>query len=143
MTKQYELKYRRLMDGRTSLENELSVVHSRLTENLERPIRKKKKALIKSCKSILEKALAKNDDLVILVNKTDQPSKSLPKLIAWWDRIVKVNDEITGKARAHIESNRASEVSVRETSRSKASSKSAKSGSNKQNSMKLLTPSER
>ena len=88
------------------------------------------------------KALAKNDELVILANKTDNPSKLLPELAAWWDRIVKVNDEVTGKARAHTESNQASEVCVSETSRSKVSSKSAQSGSSKQSSMKSLTPSE-
>ena len=144
MTEQIELKYRRLMNGRTSLENELSVVHSRVTESLEGTNRKTKiNALIESCKSILEKALAKNDELVILANKTDKPSKLLTELAAWWDRIVKVNDEVTGKARAHMESNQASEVCVSETSRSKVSSKSAKSGSSKQSSMKSLTPSER
>ena len=102
------------MNGRTSsLENELSVVHSRLTEILEGPIRKTKlSALIESCKSNRKKALAKNDELVILANKTDKPSKLLTELAAWWDRIVKVNDEVTGKARAHIESNRASELCV-------------------------------
>ena len=132
------------MNGRTSLENELSVVHSRITESLEGPIRKTKiNALIKSCKSILEKAIAKNDELVILANKTDKRSKLLTELAAWWDRIVKVNDEVTGKARAHMESNQVSEVCVSETSRSKFSSKSAKSGSSKQSSMTPLTPSER
>ena len=132
------------MNGRTSLENELSVVHSRITESLEGPIRKTKiNALIESCKSILEKALAKNEELVILANKTDNPSKLLTELAAWCDRIVKVNDEVTGKARAHMESNQASEVCVSDTSRSKISSKSAKSGSSKQTSMKSLTPSER
>ena len=80
---------------------------------------------------------------MILANKTDKASKLLTELAAWWDRIVKVNDEVTGKARAHMESNQASEVCVSETSRSKVSSKSAKSGSRKQNSMKSLTPSER
>ena len=55
MTEQHELKYRRLMNGRTSLENELYVVHSRISENLERPIRKTEiKALIESCKSFLK-----------------------------------------------------------------------------------------
>ena len=132
------------MNGRTSLENELSVVHSRITESLEGPIRKTKiNALIESCKSILEKALAKNDELVILANKTDNHSKLLAELAAWWDRIVKVNDEVTGKARAYMESNQASEVCISETSRSKVSSKSAKSGSSKQSSKKSLTPSER
>ena len=54
------------MNGRTSLEKELSVVHGRITESLDGPIRKTKiNALIESCKSILEKALAKNDELVI------------------------------------------------------------------------------
>ena len=144
MTEQIELNYRRLMNGRTSLENELSVVHSRITESLEGPNRKTKiNALIESCKSILEKALAKNDELVTLANKTDNPSKLLTELAAWWDRIVKDNDEVTGKARAHMESNQASEVCVSETSRSKISSKSAKSGSSKQISMESLTPSER
>ena len=58
------------MNGRTSLENQLSVVHSRITGSLEGPIRKTKiNALIESCKSILEKALAKNDELVILAYK--------------------------------------------------------------------------
>ena len=96
MTEQIELKYRRLMNGRMSLENELSVVHSRITESLEGPIRKTKiNDLIESCKSILEKSLAKNDELVILANKTDKPSKLLTELAAWWDRIVKVNDEVT------------------------------------------------
>ena len=66
MTEQIELNGRRLMNGRTSLENELSVVHGRITESLDGPIRKTKiNALIESCKSILEKALAKNDELVI------------------------------------------------------------------------------
>ena len=59
MTEQFELKYRRLMNGRTSLENELSVVHSRITESLEGPIRKTKiNALIESCQSILEKSIS-------------------------------------------------------------------------------------
>ena len=80
---------------------------------------------------------------MILANKTDKPSKLLTELAAWWDRIVKVNDEVTGKARAHMESNQASEVCVSETSQSKVSSKSAKSGSSNQSSMKSLTPSER
>ena len=53
------------------------------------------------------KALAKNDELVILANKTDNTSKLLTELAAWWDRIVKVNDEVTGKARAHMESSQA------------------------------------
>ena len=108
MTEQIELKYRRLMNGRISLENEFSVVHSRITESLEGTIQKTKiNALIESCNSILEKALAKNDELVILANKTDNPSKLLTELAAWWDRIVKVNDEVIGKARAHMESNQA------------------------------------
>ena len=80
---------------------------------------------------------------MILANKTDKPSKLLTELAAWCDRIVKVNDEVPVKARAHIESNRASEVYVSETSRSKFSSKSAKSGSSKQSSMKSMIPSER
>ena len=132
------------MNGRTSLENELSVLPSRITESLEGPIRKTKiNALFESCKSILEKALAKNDELVILANKTDKPSKLLTELAAWWDRIVKVIDGVTGKARAHMESNQASEVCVSETSWSKVSSKSAKFGSSKQSSMKSLNPNER
>ena len=69
----HELEYRRLMNGTTSLENELSVVRSRINESLEWPIRKTKlKALIKTRKSILEKVLTKNDAFVILANKTDQ-----------------------------------------------------------------------
>ena len=80
---------------------------------------------------------------MILANKTDKPSKLLTELASWWDRIVKVNDEVTGKARAHMESNQASEICVSETSRPKVSSKSAKSGSSNQSSMKSLTPSER
>ena len=133
MTEQTELKYRRLMNGRKSPENELSVVHSRITGSLEGPIRKTKiNALIDSCKIILENALAINDELVILANTTDKLSKLLTELAAWWDRIVKINDEVTGKVRAHMESNWASEVCVSETSRSKVSSKSAKSGSSKQ-----------
>ena len=103
------------MKGQTSLENELSVFHSRITESLEGPIWKTNiNALIESCKIILEKALAKNDELVILANKTDKPTKLLTELAAWWDRIVKVNDEVTGKTRAHMESNEASEVCVTE-----------------------------
>ena len=129
------------MNGRTKIENELSVVHSRKTESLEGPIMNTKiNALIESCKSVLEKTLAKNDELVILANKADKPSKLLTELAAWWDRIVKFNDEVIGKARAHMESNQDSEVCV---SGSKVSSKSAKSGSSKQSSMKSLTPSER
>ena len=77
---------------------------------------------------------------MILANKMDQPSKLLTELAAWWDRIVKVNDEVTGKARAHMESIRTSEVFDSDKSRSKASSKWAKSGSRKQSSMKSLTP---
>ena len=70
MTEQTELKYRRLMNGRTSLKIELSVVHSRITEILEGPVRKTKiNASIQSCESILEKALAKNDELVILAKR--------------------------------------------------------------------------
>ena len=117
------------MNGRTSLENELSVVHSRITESLEGPIWKTKiNALFESCKIILENTSAENDELVILANKTDKASKLLTELAAWWDRIVKVNDEVTEKARAHMESIQASEVCVSETSRSKVLSKSAKSG---------------
>ena len=58
---------------------------------------------------------------MILANKTDKPSKILTELAAWWDRIVKVNDEVIGEARAHMESSRASEVCVSETNRSKVS----------------------
>ena len=66
MTEQSELNYRVLIKGRTSLENELSVLHSRITESLEGLIRKKRiKALIVSCNSIFEKTLAKNDELVL------------------------------------------------------------------------------
>ena len=42
---------------------------------------------------------------MILANKTNKPSKLLTELAAWWERIVKVNDEVTDKARAHMESN--------------------------------------
>ena len=49
----------------------------------------------------------------------DEPSKLLLVLNAWLDRIVKVNDELTGKARANMESNPASEISVDKTIRSK------------------------
>ena len=40
MTEQSELKYRLLMTGRTSLENELSVLHSRITESSVRLLEK-------------------------------------------------------------------------------------------------------
>ena len=61
------------MNGKTSIENELSVVHSRITESLEGPIRKTKK---KRPNWILQgysrKALAENDKIVI-ANKTEKP----------------------------------------------------------------------
>ena len=80
---------------------------------------------------------------MILANKTDKPCKLLTELAAWWDRIAKVNDEVTGKARTHMKSTQASKVCVSKASRSKVSSKSAKSGSSKQSLMKSLTPSQR
>ena len=64
----------------------------------------------------------------------------LPVLAARWDRIVKVNVDVIAKVRAHLESNPASEISVSETSRPKASSKSAVTGFGKQRSMNSLTP---
>ena len=69
-------------------------------------------AITETCTSIHEKALANNDEIVILANKTDQPSKLLSELAAWCDRIFKVEDGVSGKARAHMESSRTSEVCV-------------------------------
>ena len=59
-------------------------------------------------------------------------SKLILELAVWWDKIGKVSDEVTGKARAHMKPNPASEVCVSKTSVSKASSKSAKTVSKAQ-----------
>ena len=135
-------KIQKLFDGRLKTETELKKVLNEIVDavnNSERRVRVER--LVTSCDELLSKAFSKNEQLLELAKKTNDPASTSADLEKWLHETTVNNDEILKKARDYIDEHPQSEklsqnsrktTTVRTESNKASSSKSSKTASQRQ-----------
>ena len=100
-----EEKLQKLYASRTKLQKELKICHELINEAIDRKDRRVKvEKLVNDSKSTFQAAFEKNEDLLKLAAKTENPT-DLTKILEEWSKgLIALNDEYLSKARAYINS---------------------------------------
>ena len=135
-------KIQKLFDGRLKAETELKKVQNEIIDavnNSERRVRVER--LVTYCDELVSKAFSKNEQLLELVKKTNDPASTSADLEKWLHETTVNNDEILKKARDYIDEhpqleklsqNSRKTTTVRTKSNKASSSKSSKTSSQRQ-----------
>ena len=135
-------KIQKLFDGRLKAERELKKVQNEIVDavnNSERRVRVER--LVTYCDELMSKAFSKNEQLLELAKKTNDPASTSADLEKWLHETTVNNDEILKKARDYIDEHPQSEklsqnsrktTTVRTKSNKASSSKSSKTSSQRQ-----------
>ena len=100
-----EEKLQKLYASRTKLQKELKICHELIDEAIARKDRRVKvEKLVNDSKSTFQAAIEKNEDLLKLAAKTENPTDLTRILEEWSDSLIALNDEYLSKARASINS---------------------------------------
>ena len=97
-------KIQKLFDGRLKAETELKKVQKEIIDavnNSERHVRGER--LGTYCDELMSKAFTKNEQLLELVKKTNDPASTSADLEKWLHETTLNNDEILKKARDYID----------------------------------------
>ena len=135
-------KIQKLFDGRLKAERELKKVQNEIVDavnNSERRVRVER--LVTYCDELMSKAFSKNEQLLELAKKTNDPASTSADLEKWLHETTVNNDEILKRARDYIDEHPQSEklsqnsrktTTVRTKSNKASSSKSSKTSSQRQ-----------
>ena len=100
-----EKKLQKLYASRTKLQKELKICHELINEAIDRKDRRVKvEKLVNDSKSAFQAAFEKNEDLLKLAAKTENPTDLTRTLEEWSEGLIALNDEYLSKARAYINS---------------------------------------
>ena len=100
-----EEKLQKLYASRTKLQKELKICHELMDEAIDRKDRRVKvQKLVNDSKSTFQAAFEKNEDLLKLAAKTENPTDLTRILEEWSEGLIVLNDEYLSKARAYINS---------------------------------------
>ena len=100
-----EEKLQKLYASRTKLQKELKICHELIDEAIDRKDRRVKvEKLVNNSKSTFQAAFEKNEDLLKLAAKTENPTDLTRILEEWSEGLIALNDEYLSKARASINS---------------------------------------
>ena len=100
-----EEKLQKLYASRTKLQKELKICHELIDEAIDRKDRRVKvEKLVNDSKSTVQAAFEKNEDLLKLAAKTENPTDLTRILDEWSEGLIALNDEYLSKARAYINS---------------------------------------
>ena len=100
-----EEKLEKLYASRTKLQKELKICHELIDEAIARKDRRVKvEKLVNDSKSTFQAAFEKNEDLLKLAAKTENPTDLTRILEEWSEGLIALNDEYLSKARAYINS---------------------------------------
>ena len=98
-------KLQKLYASRTKLQKELKTCHELIDEAIDRKDRRMKvEKLVNDSKSTFQAAFEKNEDLLKLAAKTENPTDLTRVLEEWSEGLIALNDEYLSKARAYINS---------------------------------------
>ena len=100
-----EEKLQKLYASRTKLQKKLKICHELIGEAIDRKDRRVKvERLVNGSKSTFQAAFEKNEDLLKLAAKTENPTDLTRILEEWSEGLFALNDEYLSKARAYINS---------------------------------------
>ena len=100
-----EEKLQKLYASRTKLQKELKIGHELIDEAIDRKDRRVKvEKLVNDSKCTSQAAFGKNEDLLKLAAKTENPTDLTRILEEWSEGLIALNDEYLSKARASINS---------------------------------------
>ena len=100
-----EEKLRKLYASRTKLQKELKIYQELIDEAIDRKDRRVKvERLVNDSKSTFQAAFEKNEDLLKLAAKTENPTDLTRILEEWSEGLIALNDEYLSKARCYINS---------------------------------------
>ena len=100
-----EEKLQKLYASRTKLQKELKICHELIDEAIDQKDRRVKvEKLVNDSKSTFQAAFEKNEDLLKLAAKTENPTDLTRILEEWSEGLIALNDEYLSKARAYINS---------------------------------------
>ena len=114
----------KLIDARNSLEQQLIKVHQAIEDSItanERGARVE--SHISKCHQLVDDIYRKNDFLLKLAQKTDDPDKFKKELEDWLDEFATRNDHFLEKGRQYIDARKQNKRVDQESLRSKRSSK--------------------
>ena len=104
MAEQQE-KLKKLFNRRYNLESDLCNIHKDITDAIDRQNRKiKVERLVSKLKDVFSKLVQKNEELLDLASKTENPDSIYPVLEQWLDDKTKNNDKFLLAARSYIDS---------------------------------------
>ena len=142
MTDSVAVKIQKLFDGRLKAETELKEVQNEIVDavnNSERRVRVER--LVTYCDELVSKAFSKNEQLLELAKKTNDPASTSADLEKWLHETTVNNEEILKRAREYIGEQPQSEklsqnsrktTTVRTKSSKASSSKLSKTSSQRQ-----------
>ena len=120
----------KLIDARNSLEQQLIKVHQAIQDSITAKERGARvEGHISKCQQLADDIYKKNDQLLKLAQKTDDPDKSMKELDDWLDEFAARNDHFLDKARQYIDARKQSQHVEQESHRSKRSSRHSKQSS--------------
>ena len=100
-----EGKLQKLYASRTKLQKELKICHELIDEAIDRKDRRVKvEKLVNDSKSTFQAAFEKNEDLLKLAAKTENPTDLTRIREEWSEGLIALNDEYLSKAQAYINS---------------------------------------
>ena len=120
----------KLIDARNSLEQQLIKVHQAIEDSItanERGARVE--SHISKCHQLVDDIYRKNDFILKLAQKTDDPDKSKKELEDWLDEFAARNDHFLDNAQQYIDARKQSQHVEQESHRSKRSSMHSKQSS--------------
>ena len=102
---EHQEKLKKLFNARSNLESELCNIHKDITDAIDRQERKVKvERLVSKLKDVFSKLVQKNEELVDLASKAENPDSIYPVLEQWLDDKTKNNDKFLLAARSYIDS---------------------------------------
>ena len=98
MAEQQE-KLKKLFNARSNLESEFCNVHMDITDALDRQDRRVKvERLVSQLKDVFSKLVQKNEELIELVSKAENPDSICPVLEQWLDDVTNNNEKFTSNS---------------------------------------------
>ena len=134
-------KFNKLYSARAKLEAELNNIYGEISNAVDKQDRKVKiERLFVKCKDAFTRVVDKNEELIDLAQKTEDPDAACKNLEKWLECVTKKTDEFIAAARGYINSVQDKETAEMYTShhsRSGSHMTSSKRSSQRQRDLKL------
>ena len=103
MAEQHD-KLKKIFNARSNLESDSRNIHRDITDAIDRQDRRVKfERLVSKLKDVFSKLVQKNEEIIDLASKAENPDSIYPVLEQWLDDVTKNNDKFLLAARSYID----------------------------------------